>query len=142
MMPMLITAYKYAKLRAMGSFDALKRATASVPTKTDILRYETQAINFHHKRSAKDKKSVPPQKGRKTRHTAFIREPHFTLDPHRRRNLLRHPNVRRCCGDRVIIPHGGHLTVVLRWLHIRNLVRAGISRWTARFLGQLGEGCG
>ena len=39
-----MTAYKYAKLRAIGSFDALKRATASVPIKTDMLRYETQAI--------------------------------------------------------------------------------------------------
>ena len=47
---MLITAYKYAKLRAMESFDALKRATESVPTKTDILRYETQAIIFHRKK--------------------------------------------------------------------------------------------
>jgi hypothetical protein len=56
-MPTLITAYKYAKLRATGSFDALKRATASVPTKTDMLRYETQAIIFHEK-SAKDKESV------------------------------------------------------------------------------------
>lgn len=37
-MPTLIAAYKYAKLLAMGSFDALKRATASVPIKTDILR--------------------------------------------------------------------------------------------------------
>jgi hypothetical protein len=43
-MPTLMTAYKYAKLRAIGSFDALNKATASVPIKTDILRYETQAI--------------------------------------------------------------------------------------------------
>ena len=42
-MPMLMTAYTYAKLRAMGSFDALKSAMASVPIKMDILRYETQA---------------------------------------------------------------------------------------------------
>ena len=46
-MPTLMTAYKYAKLRAIGSFDALKRATASVPIKTDMLRYETQAIVQH-----------------------------------------------------------------------------------------------
>lgn len=37
-MPTLIRAYKYANLLAMGSFDALKRATANVPIKTDILR--------------------------------------------------------------------------------------------------------
>ena len=56
-MPTLRTAYKYAKLRAMGSFDALKRATARVPIKTDILRYATQAIVFQQ-RSAKDRESV------------------------------------------------------------------------------------
>jgi hypothetical protein len=48
-MPMLIRAYKYAILRAMGSFVALKRATASVPIKTDILIYATQAIIFREK---------------------------------------------------------------------------------------------
>lgn len=150
-MPTLITAYKYAKLRAMRSFDALKRATASVAIKTDILRYATQAIIFHQKKkSAKDKKesvsqttnqqaSTPSERKENKTHTAFIREPHFALDPHSRRSLLRHPNVRRHSGDRVIIPHGGHLTVPLRRLHIRNLVRASISRWAARFLGQLGE---
>ena len=43
MIPMLTRAYTYAKLRAMGSFDALKSATASVPIKTDILIYDTHA---------------------------------------------------------------------------------------------------
>jgi len=43
MIPTLTRAYTYAKLRAMGSFDALKSATASVPIKTDILIYDTHA---------------------------------------------------------------------------------------------------
>jgi hypothetical protein len=42
-MPTLMTAYTYAKLRAIGSLDALKSATASVPIRTDILRYDTHA---------------------------------------------------------------------------------------------------
>lgn len=58
---MLIRAYKYAILRAMGSFVALKRATASVPIKTDILIYATQAIIFHEK-SAKYKKNQQSSK--------------------------------------------------------------------------------
>ena len=41
--PMLMRAYTYAKLRAMGSLEALNSATASVPIKIDMLRYETHA---------------------------------------------------------------------------------------------------
>jgi len=40
----------------MGSFDALKSATASVPIKTDMLRYETQAIQ--EKKAPKIKETV------------------------------------------------------------------------------------
>ena len=42
-MTTLIAAYTYAKLRAIGSLEALKSATASVPSKIDMLRYETHA---------------------------------------------------------------------------------------------------
>jgi hypothetical protein len=41
--PMLMTAYTYAKLRAMGSLEALNSATESVPIKMAMLRYETHA---------------------------------------------------------------------------------------------------
>jgi len=41
--PTLMAAYTYAKLRAMGSLEALNSATASVPIKIDMLRYETHA---------------------------------------------------------------------------------------------------
>jgi hypothetical protein len=51
-MPTLMTAYTYAKLRAIGSLDALKSATASVPIRTDILRYDTHA-GIKEKSSAK-----------------------------------------------------------------------------------------
>lgn len=78
------------------------------------------------------------RQGNKT-HTAFVREPHLALDPHGRRSLLGHPNVRRRAGDRVIIPHGGHLAVLLRRLDIRDRVRAGVPRRTAGFLWELGE---
>lgn len=41
--PTLMAAYTHAKLRAMGSFEALKSATDSVPIRIDMLRYETHA---------------------------------------------------------------------------------------------------
>jgi hypothetical protein len=72
-------------------------------------------------------------------HTAFVREPHLALDPHGRWSLLRHPNLRRCGGDRVVVPHARHLAVLLRRLDVRDLVRAGVPRRAAGLLGELGE---
>ncbi|SRR6266403_1898784 len=65
-MPTLIAAYKYAKFRAMRSFDPLKRAMASVPIKTDILRYETHAIIFHKKKAPKINSRSGQWKGNRT----------------------------------------------------------------------------
>ena len=145
-MPTLMTAYKYAKLRATGSFDALNKATASVPIKTDILRYETQAGNFlsrsasgSHPKEAANESTLPKYRKKIVTHTAFVREPHLALDPHGRRSLLRHPDVRRRGADRVVVPHARHLAVLLRRLDVRNLVRTGVARRAAGLFGELGE---
>lgn len=71
--------------------------------------------------------------------TAFIRKPDFALDPHRGRSLLGHTHLRRH-RDRVIVPHRRHRPSLLRRVDIRDRIRAGVARGTARFLRELRQG--
>jgi len=61
---------------------------------------------------------------------AFVCEPNLALDPHRRWDLLGDAHLRRD-GNGMIVPHGGHLAVLIRRSDIGNLVRAGVALGTA-----------
>jgi len=71
--------------------------------------------------------------------TAFIREPHFALDPHGSRRLLGHADLRRD-RDGVIVSHRGHLAALLLRLDVRDFIRARITRRTGGFLRELRQG--
>jgi hypothetical protein len=75
------------------------------------------------------------------RRTPFVREPHFALDPHRGRDLPGYPHL-RWHGDRMVVPHGGHLTVFICRLDIWDVVRACVAGWSGGLFGELLEGAG